>query len=332
MIQKLEALATLIADFREGEIPRPDADHVGRWIGQFEAVERELLLDELCHVWSQLYFSRQRAREFIRGFIKNDDLVGNDPAGYWSAANLLDIQKNGGSQRDMLELFWEELQAATGLPRGATGGGADYIYVDDALFTGGRIQTDLRAWLQYAPDRARVRIVVPAHHKFGEYKTREWLQAEARRLSKDITFEFWSAFGIENRNRYSRDSGVLWPTRLPREATGYDQGRFPLQLREPGGASTFYSSEVRRDVLEQAFVKAGLKIRSFSANPKPVLRPLGFGPFAMGFGSLFLSWRNCPNNAPLALWWGGKANPPWHPFNKWHPLVPRKTYGNDGDL
>jgi hypothetical protein len=85
-------------------------------------------------------------------------------------------------------------------------------------------------------------------------------------------------------------------------------------------------------VLEQALVKAGLKIRSFSAKPKPILRPLGFGPFGMGFGSLFLSWRNCPNNAPLALWWGGKTEPPWHPFNRWYPLVPRKTYGNDADF
>jgi hypothetical protein len=332
MREKLEALATLIADFREGEIPQPDADHVGRWVAQFDAEDREPLLDELHHVWSQLYFSEPRARAFLRMIISNEKFVGADKVAYWSTANLLNIQTNGHSQREMLNLFWEELRAATGHSPHDTGGGDDYVYVDDVLFTGGRIQTDLKAWLQSAPARGRVRVVVLAHHQFGEYKTREALQAEARRLEKNITFEFWRDFDLENRNRYSKGADVLWPTRLPTEAATYDQGRFPLQPRQPGGASKFFSSEARRDVLEQALVKAGLKIRSFAANPKPVLRPLGFGPFGMGFGSLFLSWRNCPNNAPLALWWGGKTEPAWHPFNKWYPLVPRKTYDNDADF
>jgi hypothetical protein len=70
-----------------------------------------------------------------------------------------------------------------------------------------------------------------------------------------------------------------------------------------------------------------LRIRSFSQNPSPSLRPLGFGPFGVGFGSLFVTYRNCPNNAPLALWWGDPDADPSHPFSKWRPLVPRKTYG-----
>jgi hypothetical protein len=117
---------------------------------------------------------------------------------------------------------------------------------------------------------------------------------------------------------------------LPAEAAGYHQGRFPLEPRAPGGTGQFFSSETRRSVLEQAFLKAGLRIRSFSANPHAALRPLGFSPFGVGFGSLFLSFRNCPNNAPLALWWGDHTKPSWHPFSKWYPLVPRKTYGDDG--
>jgi hypothetical protein len=183
MREKLEALATLIADFREGEIPQPDADHVGRWVAQFDAEEREPLLDELHHVWSKLYFSRERARAFLRKVISNEKFVAADRVAYWSIANLLNIQTNGRSQSEMLDLFWEELRAATGLSPTDTGGGDDYIYVDDVLFTGGRIKTDLKAWLQDAPARGRVRVVVLACHQFGEYKTREALQSEARRLA-----------------------------------------------------------------------------------------------------------------------------------------------------
>ena len=79
MREKLEALATLIADFREGEIPQPDADHVGRWVAQFDAEDREPLLDELHHVWSQLYFSEPRARAFLRMIISNEKFVGAAP-------------------------------------------------------------------------------------------------------------------------------------------------------------------------------------------------------------------------------------------------------------
>jgi hypothetical protein len=45
-------------------------------------------------------------------------------------------------------------------------------------------------------------------------------------------------------------------------------------------------------------------------------RPLGHMTLVtLGFGSLIVTYRNCPNNAPLALWVD-------HP---WYPLFPRTT-------
>jgi hypothetical protein len=35
----------------------------------------------------------------------------------------------------------------------------------------------------------------------------------------------------------------------------------------------------------------------------------------LGFGSLIVTFRNCPNNTPLALWAG----------DPWYPLFPRIT-------
>ena len=70
-----------------------------------------------------------------------------------------------------------------------------------------------------------------------------------------------------------------------------------------------------RVALEQAFVKAGVKIR----NQSPLndyQRPLGnIVMESMGFGALFATYRNCPNNAPLALWAG----------SPWIPLLPRQN-------
>jgi hypothetical protein len=57
MKAKLEALAALIADYREGEVAKPDADHVERWLRQFDADEREPLLDELLRIWPAFYLN-----------------------------------------------------------------------------------------------------------------------------------------------------------------------------------------------------------------------------------------------------------------------------------
>jgi hypothetical protein len=38
----------------------------------------------------------------------------------------------------------------------------------------------------------------------------------------------------------------------------------------------------------------------------------------LGFGSLIVTFRNCPNNAPLAFW----VDSPWY------PLFPRTTNSN----
>ena len=171
-----------------------------------------------------------------------------------------------------------------------------------------------------------------ATHEFGEYATKKRLRDAAKSCNKEITFQIWRSLHLENRLAYRDDSDVLWPVGLPPEAAGYDQGRFPLQPRTPGGKCTLFSSEASRQLLESAFLSAGLRIRSFSQNPSSSLRPLGFGPFGVGFGSLIVTYRNCPNNAPLALWWGDPQAGPSHPFSKWQPLVPRKTYGPFGNI
>lgn len=332
MRERLEALASLIADYRDGDLTRPDADHVGRWVAQFDAADRAPLLDELHHVWSKLYFSKAAARSFLAGVITNEQLASADPRAFWARTDVLDIQKNGRSQRNLRSLFGEELVKATGLTLSTHSASSRFVYLDDALFTGARIQDDLKRWLIRAPQAAEVHIILLTYHRFGQWKTEGVLKTEAAKLGKTISFKFWRAFELENRNKYRFSSDVLWPTKLPPEAIGYDQGKFPLEPRVRGGLGNFFSDDARREVLEQALLKAGLRIRSFSANPRPVLRPLGFGPFGVGFGSLFLSYQNCPNNAPLALWWGGRTNPSSHPFNKWYPLVPRRTYGGDDDF
>lgn len=324
----LETVANIIADYRNGEIIRPDANHVELWLAQFPKNDRGAILSEMAHVLNQTYFSRKNVLDFIKALISNEKISGKDPKSFWKKVNFLRIQANGNSQNDLLDLFDESLSAQHGLKIEACGGGSEYVYLDEVIFTGGRTGSDLEPWIRdVAPAKASVHIVVMADHSLGCWQMQERLKKTAASCGKDITLEVWTCLTLESRKAYRNSSDVLWPTSLPEEAKEYAVGKFPFEPRTAGGKDQIFSGEAGRSALEQALLLAGMKIRGFSANPSHALRPLGFGPFGVGFGSTIVTYRNCPNNAPLAFWWGDPDADKSHPFSKWRPLVPRMTYG-----
>ena len=68
--------------------------------------------------------------------------------------------------------------------------------------------------------------------------------------------------------------------------------------------------------LPDTLLASGLHIRSICPYLNVYQRPLGNMVLeTFGFGALVVTFRNCPNNAPLALWAG----------DPWYPLFPRKT-------
>ena len=91
--------------------------------------------------------------------------------------------------------------------------------------------------------------------------------------------------------------------------------------------SKVFKTNEGRQVLENELVIAGIKINSFSSTASKVLKPLGYSPFInFGFGAVMTTYRNCPNNCPLAFWWGSPKAKSSHPFSKWYPLLARKVY------
>ena len=46
----LGSIASTIADYRQGEIAAPDADHVDTWITQFDASVQTQILSEIDHI------------------------------------------------------------------------------------------------------------------------------------------------------------------------------------------------------------------------------------------------------------------------------------------
>ncbi|WP_082926502.1 hypothetical protein [Cupriavidus sp. D384] len=329
----LASIATKVQTYRAGELAAPDAGHVDRWAQQFSAHDQVPFLKEFDHVIGQTFLTQQMVDQFLQDLVVNEKLAGKDFRSYWRKANVLNIQKYGQSQKEMLKLFDIALQKQCGF--GLAGCGSDegdYIYLDDILFSGSRVATDLEAWIsEKAPAKANVQVLLMGLHTGGHYFINSRRLREAREnANKDIQFHFWRMVELENQKYHKDNSGVLWPTVIPDDPLVKQyvesEKRFPLALRNPGGKLNFFSSEVGRQLLEREFLVAGVKIRSRIQEPKSIMRPLGFGNFGVGFGSPIATYRNCPNNAPLAVWWGDpKAT---SGALHWYPLVPRKTYSS----
>lgn len=327
-----QQLAEIISDYRQGEISAPTARHVARWVEQFDPGVRAPILKELVHVFGRTYFSKTRVKAYLRSLLKDERFSNGAPKDFWSQAHIFNIQVKGSSQRELHRVlmslgdseFGQEWNKPALPPK-------CFVYLDDIIFSGHRVSNDLTEWMRKnTPSTGKIKIVVMAAHESTWDLCRK-LGALSTLLGKKLEFEVHAAHMYENRKAYRDQSAVLWPIDLPDtpQVANYMKryqsyayiGRKPLTPF----SSKVFSSETGRSLLEREMLLAGIRIISFSQNPKVTL-PLGYGDYGLGFGSLAITYRNCPNNAPLALWWGDPEASAHHPFSKWYPLLPRKTY------
>jgi hypothetical protein len=314
----LASIASTIGDYRSGEVDAPTPAHVDRWIRQFGAGVQLPMLREMDHVLKRTYFSLEKVTSFLRGLIQTEKLVGTDPCAFWRSVNFLDIQGGGNSQTEMLALIGEVLQEKCGFGIEKCGdNNAVYMYLDDGIFTGNRVRRDLEGWVaDLAPMKAVLHVVAIALHSGGEYYARQYIDRAASAAGKKIDMAWWRAIGLEDRKAYSDTADVLRPTIIPNDATvqAYVKSmKYPPTLRKAGsvGADALFSSEEGKSLLEQELLKAGARIRQMCPNLGNTQRPLGHMTLdTLGFGSLIVTFRNCPNNAPLALW----VSEPWYPL------------------
>ncbi|RKY72623.1 MAG: hypothetical protein DRP97_00375 [Candidatus Latescibacterota bacterium] len=318
----LESIADTIADYRDGEIQKPTPNHVDTWIKQFDAEVQEPMLAELDHVLKHTYFSKDKVKNFLKNLLKSEKLAGNDPCSFWKYVEFLRIQERGSSQRDMLEMFDGVLEDECGFKTEDCGKTPKtYLYLDDAIFSGGHVRADLGDWIKSdAPEEANIHIVTIASHRGGQYFARNQIIDAANAAGKRVELKWWRGIEIEDRKTYIYSSDVLRPTIIPENPLVQEYAKslkYPVVLRKPGsiGENKFFSSKEGRHLLEQEFLKAGARIRSICLNLNVYQRPLGNMVLeTLGFGSLLVTFRNCPNNCPLAFWVG----------DPWYPLFPRK--------
>jgi len=326
--ESIQSIADAVSDYREGDVPQRTPKIIEQWAAQFPDEAQDAILQEVAHALSHTYISRSDMTEFLRGLVTHEKFCGGDPPAFWKTANILDIQLGGNSQREMLAMFAGFLKQEIGIDlKGCGKDGGPFVYIDDGVFGGGRIANDLAKWIRDdAPEKCEVRIVVAALHTGGEYFAGKRIKEVRQATGKNVELSWWRIHEIENRKYFKDDSDVLWPTEVPNGALAKayveylteQPPKYALQLRTPGsvGKKKFFSSDEGRILLEQQFLVAGLNIRDMCYNLPETARPLGSTLLkTFGFGATVLTFRNCPNNCPLAFWAG----------DPWIPLFPRST-------
>jgi hypothetical protein len=326
MTERRDLLASIVAttaDYREGDLVAPTPEHIERWVNQFDANVQLQILREMDHALKRTYFSRKGTREFLAGLFKTEKLVGGDPCAFWKGVKFLDIQGGGASQKEMLALFSKVLAKECGFEVAVCGSEPQaFVYLDDAIFTGNRVRRDIETWIAgNAPATATLHIITIALHSNGQVYANREINKAAKGAGKNIALKWWRAIELEDQLFNTDTSDVLRPVSIPDDkavAEYVEAMNHKPRLRTAGqvGGNKIFSSDAGRQLLEQEFLKAGVRIRGLCPHLNQYQRPLGNSVLeTLGFGSLIVTFRNCPNNAPLALWAG----------NPWYPLFERTT-------
>ena len=325
----LQSIAKIIADYRADEIPARTPTLINEWLQQFPNAIQDSLLEALAYVMSKTYVSQDRFRRFLKALASTDKLApGTNPRDYWRRANLLNIQQGGNSQKEILSMFDEVLQEEYGFGLDQTGGAdADFIYLDDCIASGNRLRNDVCNWLKEAtPQNINLHIITPILFT-GSWWVDDKIREAADENGKTVVITKWrlDQFEMENRRWYRDQSDVLWPISVPnqevaRRYCSYLEGLgYPPVLRNPGhlGVSGIFKNDAQKILMEKEFFVRGCHIREAQVNLPDRLRPLGYSNLHnLGFGSMFVTYRNCPNNCPLVF---------WVEQNDFPSLFPRKT-------
>lgn len=332
MNEYIQKIYDIILDYRKDDNLNFDYNHIYRWIDQFDKSVHLPILRELSYILSKCYFSEKRVENYLNNIINSEIICGSNLVTFWNNATLLNIQKYGSSQKDILKIFYKLLHSNGLFPNISNNYSNNIIYLDDFLYHGNRIFRDIEALIPYLQNNTFINIIVIGGYKYGIYNTEKRLQKLILDSNKNINFKIWKFIELQNTQSMIDQADIYYPCEIPNNniinnILSKDKFQFRPRNKDSYIGSIFNNNEDRK-IIEEQFLLAGAKIISLSNNPHPSLRPLGISGYGLGFGSTIVTYRNCPNNAPLALWWGSNDYDKNHPLSQWYPLFPRKTYNS----
>ncbi len=347
MIELAENIYEIIKDYRNDDGIQLTIENITEWAGQF-GDDAEFMLNELNHIIPKVYLSKENAKKCISNHLKQliKDYNYDSPSAFLIETEFLDLQRDGKSQKIILELIEEVLESEYGesYKKYITFPKVNFIYFDDVLATGGTIGRYLIEWLSLEDDKGTPNAdkVLNGSNKLSVHLfcLHTWGHSFQKfRIKKEFTdsidskIKWYKNFEIENHVKWNNQSlNIAIPTKdQPTNAKVYLANLpaekyldYAYRKEQAPSKEDFFTSPKNRIIYENLLLQKGLSIIDMiKGEVKPNIRPLGFvhpNYKTYGLGTHFFTWRNVPNNSPLAFWWEAQGH-------NWKPLFP---VGNRG--
>jgi hypothetical protein len=220
--------------------------------------------------------------------------------------------------------------------------------LDDCLFTGNTVLYDLREWLQANPklDVERLHLLFHTVHSGGKYYVETGIRSDDRLepfknktlIQPEKTIQ--NSRSRDDTTFNDRPYDCFWPEQPTNPSNGLQHHIAQLEansryyrpsIRTPH--SSLFSTPESRRITEGHFLEKGVFIMTQPKTVQPSMRPLGYENLSsLGFGAMYVTYRNISNNCPLVLWWGDPNAAIGHPFRSWYPLIPRQINETQGNL
>lgn len=339
--QLIEELLEIIGDYNMSQGLVMDIDHVQKWIKQFDKEYRDIILSELIHILKKTYFSREDVKAYIKSMLTSEEVFGSDIRNNIKNTTFLRIQREGNSQNDLLEIVKEILLEEYSLKLEDCRSETRYFYIDDCIFTGNKFRYDIKGWLEGNEIKPGSELITYhiAVYKQGERYVGSILEEMASENNIQLNRWWHIEYNNYKNNRFDNPIDVLFPQEIQYDSVqAYIEDR--LEKSDYAENTKYFrdfklkkeklcSSQETRECLEREFLKVGADLVMRAKNYKASVRPMGFQKLeSIGFGSMFITYRNISNNCPLALWYGDVTKDEYTPLGTWYPLFPRVTSGN----
>ena len=326
MKQQIKEFYSIIKDYRKDIGLGISKERITISINQFRENDRVFILEELICIFKKRYFSKDRAKDFLKWVLKElkKHLSYSSYKELLDNSNFLDLQAKGKSQNDLLELFYEILKEDFEYDISKLGSQSKKhnIYIHDVLCTGNTFFNDLKDWVNEdgnnrLEDLRSKKIDLTVFYmamtrKYYEKKRRQFfynVSSDFRDLYNSFT-GFWledellkpieenlSEFILEYQEKVEQQVNIY---AKEQEYERYESDFYRNEINQ----ETFYSSAENRERLELIFLNKGIEILNNSNVTKENVRPLGYSLPSykdFGLGMLFFTWRNVPNNTPLVF-------------------------------
>lgn len=300
-------------------------DHVLEWASQFKEAERKDILRISDYILDKYYINEEMEIDFLRSIFDVEGFVHNK-----TVPHFLNIQKQGNSQKRLVQRIGEIVTGKNLAYRDNC-----YVYLDDFIFTGGRVSQDILPWLDSLEKSTNLTIITIGWYTSGKYQLDCKIEEKIKKLAqqKGVILEYnyiymTDSWILENRKFYRNNSENIWPIETTFNFIDLQNRKienFPYRViyRQ----QKVFKNQNDRDFFERICLKYGYDILDKCRTIGPKTKPLGNHFFDYGFGGLVFNYRNCPNNVPLIFWHGSNQNN--HPLrHQWYPLMPRHTYSS----